>query len=339
MMTKSMFVTFPQRWVRERHTVWRYWTQRLLPPLELTPLRIASAYALFGTFGLFVSDVVFVWYFSDPLLSQIQALKGGAEVLLTAGFIFILVKRRESQLQRSMTQLDQQREKLDVLHRVLRHNLRNDLNVILGSIWQIREQDPSIRFERQCETIRNTVDKILHYTDQATRIKQLTDNNGRIRTCDATKMVAELEEASSREHSDSDISVTLPERALVEVNPLFETALEELVTNAIEHNDSETPRVTIDVRTEDTPSHMVEIEVADNGPGIPEAELKPLREGKEEQIFHLTGLGLWFVKWTVRHSGGELIFEDRDPRGTAVIVRVPKAPEELSSSLSLLNAD
>ena len=146
-------------------------------------------------------------------------------------------------------------------------------------------------------------------------------------------------EKSSREYSGVDVSATVPDDALVEANTMLGSALEELVTNAVKHNDSETPQVTIEVDEETDLSHMVEIRVADNGPGIPDSELKPLLEGTEDQLLHLSGMGLWFVEWTVRHSGGELVIENREPRGTIAIVRVPKAPEGLSSALSPLNAD
>lgn len=130
-----------------------------------------------------------------------------------------------------------------------------------------------------------------------------------------------------------EVSTTLPDHAVIEANPMFSEALEELITNAIEHNDTETPMITIDVSSESGPLPMVEVQIEDNGPGISTSELEPLREGKEEQLLHLSGIGLWFVKWTVRHSGGELVFEDNNQPGTTAVIRVPKAPEMPSSTL------
>lgn len=320
---------------------------RLVPDFELTPFRIALVYTVFGTVSLFVSDVLFVRYFSEPLLSRVQALKGGVEVVLTAGFIFVLVARRESQLQRTLRQLDRQREELTVLHRVLRHNLRNGLNVIQGYAEQIRSRDTPDRIDQECGTILETAEKILHYTEQANRIREITDRNGGVQTFDVIEILAEIAENVSGEQRerererDVEVTTTFPDSGgvSVEANPMFRDALEELITNAIKHNDSDVPSVAIDVHAENGLAHMVEITIADNGPGIPESELEPLREGGESQLFHLSGVGLWFVKWTVRHSGGELRFEERDPRGTVVTVLVPKAPDGLSSVLSPLNAD
>ena len=84
---------------------------------------------------------------------------------------------------------------------------------------------------------------------------------------------------------------------------------------------------------------MIEVRISDNGPGIPESELEPLRAGKEEPVVHLSGLGLWFVVWTVRHSGGDIDFETEEQAGTTVILRVPRAidvPELTRSYLTSL---
>lgn len=323
----------------EYNVAWRYWSTRLIPTVELTPFRIALVYLVLGFLALFASDVLLVRYVSEPLVSQLQALKGGVEVLLTAVLIFALVGRREAQLQHTMSRLSQHREELEVLHRVLRHNLRNDLNVIQGHTQQICNRTSADPLDWSCETIFDTIEGMAHYTEQANRIKQITTRDGEVQTYNVTEILTPVIEKSSREYSGVDVSATVPDDALVEANTMLGSALEELVTNAVKHNDSETPQVTIEVDEETDLSHMVEIRVADNGPGIPDSELKPLLEGTEDQLLHLSGMGLWFVEWTVRHSGGELVIENREPRGTIAIVRVPKAPEGLSSALSPLNAD
>jgi signal transduction histidine kinase len=36
------------------------------------------------------------------------------------------------------------------------------------------------------------------------------------------------------------------------------------------------------------------------------------------------GLGLWLVKWFVDSYDGELAFDENDPRGSVVVVRLPR---------------
>jgi signal transduction histidine kinase len=60
--------------------------------------------------------------------------------------------------------------------------------------------------------------------------------------------------------------------------------------------------------------------VADNGPGIPDAEWAVIEAGREESQDHLTSLGLWGTKWAVQRMGGELSRRDREGASGAVVV-------------------
>ena len=77
---------------------------------------------------------------------------------------------------------------------------------------------------------------------------------------------------------------------------------------------------------------MVEIRVADRGPGIPEDEREHIfdpffrgRRALEEQV-HGTGLGLNLVKRIVEAHGGSVRVESEQGKGTEFIVRIPAAP-------------
>ncbi len=292
---------------------------------------------MFGFGALFLSDVLFVRYLSEPLLSQIQALKGGIEVVLTAALLFVLTRRRERQLQRSMRRLNHQREELDVLHRVLRHNLRNDLCVVHGYAELVRDSlpSPSASLRSKCDVILDTAEEMTRYTEQASRINKLAHSDDRRTAYDLTEELPRLLDAHPLVTDDVEVAVTLPEEAVVEVAPLFEEALTEAIANAVEHNDADQPRIEIAVRTGSSPPHLTTIRIADNGPGIPATELDPLRTGEEKQLRHISGLGLWFLKWTIARSGGELAFEDNESGGTTVRVRVPNAPTGFVGSLLL----
>jgi signal transduction histidine kinase len=210
---------------------------------------------------------------------------------------------------------------------VLRHNLRNDLNVIHGYARWVQEQ--SSQFDSACAKILATVDRMTRYTEQASRIKRITDGETLVRTYDVTELIPRMLDDHPQVTDDVDLSVSLPNSAPVTANHMFESALAEVVTNAIEHNDAETPRLAIDVRTVDGANRTVEISVSDNGPGIPDEEVEPLRDGTEGPVVHLSGLGLWFVAWTIRHTGGTLRFEPNDWGGTTVRLRVSEISEHL----------
>ncbi|MFB6297402.1 MAG: ATP-binding protein [Salinirussus sp.] len=91
-------------------------------------------------------------------------------------------------------------------------------------------------------------------------------------------------------------------------------------SNAIEHNDSPEPRVAIRGREGDSGVCLV---VADDGPGIPDAEWQAIETGHEDATGHATGLGLWGTKWAIQTLGGELSRENSDLGGTAVVIELP----------------
>lgn len=307
----------------------RYRGTRLWLDAELTPLRISLAYLVLGLGVLYLSDVVLVRYVSEPLIGQIQTTKGGIEVFLTAAFIFVLTAKREAQHQRDIGRVDQQYEQLQVLHRVLRHNLRNDLNIIQGYTERLREGSETDIRDSEWEHILVTVEQMQRYTEQATRINRISEGDELVQSYDLAALTPRLIADHPYVTDDVEVSISVPDSAVVEANHMFEAALTEVITNAVKHNGAETPSIAIAVSPTEGSERAIEIRISDNGPGIPDHELEPLKEGKEGQVVHLSGLGLWFVMWTIRQSGGELDFEANEQGGTTVRIHVPQASADV----------
>jgi signal transduction histidine kinase len=85
-------------------------------------------------------------------------------------------------------------------------------------------------------------------------------------------------------------------------------------------------------KTRDKEPAMVEIRVADRGPGIPEDEQKHIfepffrgRRAVQDQI-HGAGLGLNLAKKIVEAHGGSIRVKSEPMKGTEFIVRIPAAP-------------
>jgi signal transduction histidine kinase len=128
------------------------------------------------------------------------------------------------------------------------------------------------------------------------------------------------------EYPNVEIRTDLPGRAAVVSLDLVDSAIDNVLENAIEHHDDDRP--VIDVEVADTGSGEVELRVTDDGPGIPAEELAALERGDEDPLTHTSGLGLWITKWIVSESGGSVEFEDNDPSGTVVSMRFPAVEQE-----------
>ena len=81
-------------------------------------------------------------------------------------------------------------------------------------------------------------------------------------------------------------------------------------------------------------ARVVEIRVADRGPGIPQDELAHIfdtfyrgKRAVEDQI-HGTGLGLSLVKRIIEAHGGTVTAKSEPGQGTEFVVRIPAAPAD-----------
>jgi PAS domain S-box-containing protein len=224
-----------------------------------------------------------------------------------------------------ITERKQRQQRLRVLSRVLRHDIRNRMNIIDGNASLIADRAGSASIERPAARIRRAAADLLDL-NQKTRVVERTVAGGtgveRVDVGSALRMIASAVDDRYPDHS---IAVDVPDDGAVRTTRALTIAVEELVENAAEHHDSETGRVGIEV---DVGADFIEIAVVDDGPGIPADELAYVRGEREPtQVEHSSGIGLWMINWIVTTLGGELRFEDNDPRGTVVRVTVPRDDE------------
>jgi PAS domain S-box-containing protein len=220
-----------------------------------------------------------------------------------------------------ITQQRRRQQQLQVLYRVLRHNLRNELNVIEGYADLLAESRTSEQ-ESALTEISRAVDDLLQISQQARRIeRKFTEDPGDQEMHSLDEVVqGALADAAIPEDG---LTTSIPETSLT-TNMELQTAIQELVVNAFKHNDAEEPSVSVSMETEsyrNTPYGTVI--VRDNGPGIPSNEREVLREGEESPLLHGNGLGLWLVNWVVSELGGTIDIQDANPRGSLVTVTVP----------------
>ena len=209
---------------------------------------------------------------------------------------------------------DQKRRQrhLELVARVLRHNMSNEITVIQGQTEILRVHTAE-EGERHLDTIVDSGRRIIETSAKLRTIQDIvTDERGRAPT-NVENCVEMVVERVRSQHPDADVRCAVPD-VWVECTVGLVPALENLVENAIEHNDSQTPRVLVDVETVD---EGVRITVADDGPGIPTSEQRILEAG-ETPLQHSSGVGLWLVYRFVERSGRDLAFQRSRWGGSAV---------------------
>jgi signal transduction histidine kinase len=224
---------------------------------------------------------------------------------------------------RDVTQQRTHQQRLDVLNRVLRHNLRNDLDAIRGFAEALERGDASLDDATLARQIRTTADEVADIgATLSTADRLLEGEQLDVEPTDVEAVLDDVADTVGAAFPAADITVA-SEGGSPTVRTdrrILAAALEEVVTNGVVHNDADTPHVELTARREDD---GVVVAVGDDGPGIPERERAVLLEGEERPLRHGSGLGLWLVYWGVTRLGGELAFRERDPRGSTVTIRVP----------------
>ncbi|RXK50192.1 ATP-binding protein [Halorientalis pallida] len=224
---------------------------------------------------------------------------------------------------RDVTERYTRRQRLSVLNRVLRHNLRNETATIVTRAEMIAEQVDADAAALADDVV-DTALSIAETGDKARRIERMmaVPVTPDPRT-DVTSVVRDVVE-TVREDTDCAVSWSAPDTVVARADHrVLHPVLEDLVENAVEHNDSADPTVDVTVTVDPEAARPVQITVADDGPGIPESERSPVVAGDEAPLEHGSGLGLWGVKWGVTRMGGSLSFEENEPRGTVVRVALP----------------
>lgn len=220
--------------------------------------------------------------------------------------------------QTDITERKIRERRLEVMNRVLSHNLRNKMNVIEGYATLLREDvdgdsnaldridEATADLMGLAEAVRK-IDMTLSRSEEAMGEIQLNER--------LVNVVTAIEER----YPEASISLRVPDEPVVVTATGLVTAIEEAVENAVKHNDGTESRVEV---TATIDGGWVTVEIRDNGPGIPEQEVRVLREG-ETALNHADRLGLWLMYWVVSKAGGEFSVREADPEGTVVSLSVP----------------
>lgn len=218
-----------------------------------------------------------------------------------------------------VTNREMLQQRIQVLNRILRHNVRNKIDVVNAHVETLRHSEEVS--EEQLASIATATGDIEQVSAKARQIEKLTRNpSDMTSTFDLATLVSSMVETLSEEHQNVTVTVDVPSLMVSLDRSLLRFSLRNLIENAITHNTNPDPRV--DISGERTESGL-RLVVADNGPGIPELEWEIIQTGQEEATAHATSIGLWGTKWAVWTLSGELSLEDSDLGGSAVVINLP----------------
>ena len=254
---------------------------------------------------------------------------------------------------RDVTDEYRRERQLTVMDNLLRHTIRNDMNIVDGTAERIADRvedavgtpatatdgsaagsadggsadadvaDLAGDLIDHAETVRRVADDLLTTAEKQRGVIDLLRQHEAPQALRVAPLVerAVADAVDDANEAPADVSVSCPDDARAFTHPELDYAIAELVENAIEHAEG-AATVAIEVTA---PADHVEIAVRDDAPPIPPAERDPITDRwKMDDLRHTGGMGLWLVYWIADRSGGDLTF-DADADGNEVTISVPDA--------------
>lgn len=226
-----------------------------------------------------------------------------------------------------LTDITRQKRQLQVMNRLLRHNLRNTVNVISGATSRLLDE-----FDEKTDdhadivaAVERAIEDLETLTQDANDINTVINATTSDPVIDCVPLVRHVASEYARRYPEATVRTTLPPSMSVAADRRLRFAVESLVDNAIRHNPSDSPTVQVRIATTGS-AGWVDVHVDDDAPRIPEEQQNIITDDAEiTPLQHGSGLGLWLAKWTTELFGGKLSFATSELGGNSVRIRIPRA--------------
>lgn len=278
-----------------------------------------TGWCLAGGVGAAVTQLVIVLILvaeqrpvAEPQLQLLVGTTGG----LLAGTLFGFAYERA---RHDADRAEQARDAVTFMNRTLRHECLNGLNVIMGRAAQLRAENPEAVQDERLETIHTRASVMAEMVDNIRSFGETFESGQSVTTVDLSTRLRKRVTGARGRFPAAVIDADIPDGVHVAAGEALDRVFENLLQNAVEHNDADQPEIAVRVQT--TPE-TVTVHVADNGPGIPAEERESLFEPELERQHRF---GLYLVRTLVTYYGGEISVADNEPRGTVMCVELRRA--------------
>lgn len=301
----------------------------------------ASRYERVGLWGLgglsifaLLNGIIMLTMPPDSTLRLVSwgrwAVTLGAGVGLVVGVFEARSIERAVQAERERVRADEaeaNEELLSYLNATLRHEVLNTASIIVGHAdLALSEYDSKETVTESAETIKSQTQKMEAVIEDVRLLLQATTSETETTTVDAINLLTKEIGRLQQTHTELTVETSLPEHAFVQANKPLRRAFANILWNAVEHNDSETPQIEVTVNEE---GENITIFIEDNGPGIPES--------KRDTLFHHEtrhddnhGLGLTLTQTLINSYGGTVDVPETGADGTVFKLTLPRATETCS---------
>jgi two-component sensor histidine kinase len=216
----------------------------------------------------------------------------------------------------------QEREYIGVLNRILRHNLRNQITVMLGNSKMIRNNTQCSEIKDWAENVVESSSKICSLVEESDKARGIINNDLDIKSVQLQPIISSGVKSALSKFEEGEVEVNCDENIYVNANEKLSVVIESLVDNAIRYNKSNKPKVNIncDIESDDN----VFIKIRDFGKTIPKQEAEIINNAEDiDDTKHGSGLGLWISRWVVNKLEGDIEIKSEGLNGNIIRIEFP----------------
>jgi signal transduction histidine kinase len=212
--------------------------------------------------------------------------------------------------------LHERTEQLAMMNQLTRHDVRNDISLIVGHATELRESVDE-RYTDQMTEIITASNHVLQLTrtigDAVSAVSEADES--RLGPVDLCRILDQEVEKARDLYEPATIEVhTDCEELTVWADSLLSSVFGNIISNAAIYNDERTPVIDIEVRTE---GETAVISFADNGPGISPRQRRELFSRDSASLDGSgLGIGLYLVRRLVDRYNGDIDISNNEPKGT-----------------------
>jgi len=265
-----------------------------------------------GEYGILISGATDTGRFEETDLQLARLLAANTRVALERA-------EREAALQH-------QTDQMEFFNSILRHDVLNGMTVIRGRAEFLTEELEGEPLQ-DAETIVDWSNDIVRIIQRVRTVLETLTGGGdpQLEPIKLSEVLRSEVERVRSTYPEVTFETDIPEGVTVRANELLGEVLGNVITNAVDHNDTEGLCLSVAVEEAANTDDSVLVQIADNGRGVPDDVKEAIF--RREQTGHAkstgSGFGLFFVDSMVTEYGGEVWVEDNDPHGAEFIIQLP----------------
>jgi|GEM_PF-3152538 len=211
----------------------------------------------------------------------------------------------------------EEREKL--IHSIMRHDIKNKIQIIKGYLGLIEEQNPTQPTDKYLKKTQKAVNES-HAILQKVRTLKRIEKTGEIKPQNLHTITTKAIRRNQEQLQENQITIkNQTQNTMVMADPLLEEVFSNLIENSIKHGKP----TTIKIKTREQKNH-IEITYSDNGKGIPEKQKPKIFQKGYSGKSDSTGLGMYLTKKIIEGYNGEIKINKKTETGAEFQIKLKK---------------